>query len=174
MIIKSTNNSPAWLRLFGLIYFLISFVINLSALFWIYKLETINCKCSENFMREYIKYFLTIMIPFQTVMFLYLQFYDLEIKSDILIGIWGLLSILNIANIIMSIVYITNLQNNECECSIDKRRTFYFWYKIAMVSLWSLLTIVMPILIIIFGLIWAFVYGIKTAKLSSSKSTSKS
>ena len=47
----------------SIILLFIILLININASMWIAKLEKINCACSDSFMRNYIKYFLFIMIP---------------------------------------------------------------------------------------------------------------
>ena len=38
-------------------------IINISALMWLQKLEELDCACSEHWMRNYIKYYLYVIIP---------------------------------------------------------------------------------------------------------------
>lgn len=174
MIIHEASHLPQWVRILGLLFFMISTSINISTLFWIHKLSRIDCKCSEDYKREYIKYFLTIIIPIQTAIFIYLQFYSWELKSNFVIGAYATFALLNITNVVMSIWYIYNLQKQECECSEAKIRTFYYWYKVAMVILWFIFTFLLPILLMIAAVLTMLYYGTKIEKPFSSKNISKS
>jgi len=42
---------------------IVAIIINVNALVWLNKLETIKCECSGHWMREYIKYYLYVAIP---------------------------------------------------------------------------------------------------------------
>jgi hypothetical protein len=53
------------------IYVIISLIvigINLSGLFWIDKLEKIDCKCSAHWKRDYIKYYLYCLLTLQFIL----------------------------------------------------------------------------------------------------------
>ena len=174
MIIREASYYPQWARILGLLFFMISSAVNISTLFWIHRLSKIDCKCSEDYKREPIKYFLTIIIPVQIAMFIYLQFYSWVLKSDFVIGAYATFTLLNITNVVMLLWYIYNLQKQECKCSEAKIRTFYYWYKIAMMTIWFIITFLIPILIIIASFLTILYYGIKTGKPFSSKNISKS
>jgi hypothetical protein len=127
--------------------------INIYAINWIHKLEDIpECKCSNNWMRTYIKYYLYIIIPFSIIMLLvniYLSFNNLSTISgkvnlyksmntsvffDIYLFFVAIVSIAAFINMIISIIFINKLKEINCECSEDVRREIYYIYNIVLAS----------------------------------------
>jgi len=146
-----------WVKSFRLIISIISIlfslaaiIINISAILWIYKLENIDCKCSNNWMRTYIKYYLLVIIPIMVISILtnlYL-FINNIIYSDIKNNLFTYKNIINIYiffvaflnifgffNIIISIIFINKLKEINCECSEDIKREVYYIYNIILASL---------------------------------------
>ena len=130
--------------LFSIVLGLIALIINVNAILWVYKLEAIpECKCSDNWMRTYVKYYLLVVIPFMIVMLLinaYLYSVGLG-PSDITSGLYtmfrmfyGLVNFLGFINIIITIIFINRLKEMNCECSEDIRREIYFIYNIILAS----------------------------------------
>ena len=127
--------------LFAIFLGLLGLIINIYALVWIFKLEEIpECKCSESWMRTYIKYYLHASIPIMIIttlinMYLYsnsLTQADLANNSlftayRIFVGFVGLFGF---ANIVIAIVFINKLKEINCECSEDIKREIYFIYNI--------------------------------------------
>ena len=159
--IPGTQVSPrsSQMKSYGLIFIilgLIAITINISAILWIYKLENIDCKCSNNWMRIYIKYYLLIIIPIMVITLfinVYLYFNNLEysdIKSNLLslyFFIIGGFNIFGFLNIIISIIFINKLKEINCDCSEDIKREVYYIYNIIMASL-ICLTILMILMTI--------------------------
>ena len=128
-------------------------IINIYAINWIHKLEDIpECKCSNNWMRTYIKYYLYVIIPFTIIMLLlnfYLSFTNLStissrvnlynsVNTSIFFNLYMLfVVIINIAafiNMIISIIFINKLKEINCECSEDVRREIYYIYNVVLAS----------------------------------------
>ena len=140
--IKSTT------LLFAILIGLIALVINVYAIIWIYKLESTDCKCSNSWMRLYIKYYLHVLIPVMSISLLiniYLYFNDLTYR-DLTSGLFsfyrlfaGLVNLLGFLNIIISIIFINKLKEINCECSEDVKREVYFIYNIILASIISLI-----------------------------------
>lgn len=134
--------------LFAILIGLIALVINVYAIIWIYKLESIDCKCSNSWMRLYIKYYLHVLIPVMSISLLiniYLYFNNLTYR-DITSGLFrfyrlfaGLVNFLGFLNIIISIIFINKLKEINCECSEDIKREVYFIYNIVLASIISLI-----------------------------------
>lgn len=134
--------------LFAIVIGLIALVINVYAIIWIYKLETIDCKCSNSWMRLYIKYYLHVLIPVMSISLLintYLYINDLTYR-DISSGLFsfyrlftGIVNFLGFLNIIISIIFINKLKEINCECSEDIKREVYFIYNIVLASIISLI-----------------------------------
>ena len=142
--------------IFNIILGLIGISINISAILWIYKLENIDCKCSNNWMRIYIKYYLHVIIPIMVIsllMHVYLFVNNMvytDIRSNLLslyFFIIGGFNIFGFLNIIISIIFINKLKEINCDCSEDIKREVYYIYNIIMASL-ICLTILMLLMTI--------------------------
>lgn len=142
--------------IFNILIGLIAIPINISAILWIYKLENIDCKCSNNWMRIYIKYYLHVIIPIMVIsllMHVYLFINNMiytDIKSNLLslyFFIIGGFNIFGFLNIIISIIFINKLKEINCDCSEDIKREVYYIYNIIMASL-ICLTILMLLMTI--------------------------
>ena len=136
--IKSTT------LLFGTILGFIGLIINVYAIIWIYKLETIDCKCSNSWMRMYIKFFLHVIIPVMVVqMLVNIYLYSNNMSQNDITGemftlykmIVGFVNILGFLNIVISIIFINKLKEMNCECSEDIQREVYFIYNIVLASI---------------------------------------
>ena len=115
---------------FILIVFSIAVGISLVALTWIHKLEEISCKCSEDFKRDYIKYFLYIYIGLYTVAafssILQLSGYRYKINTTLFKIFKIIFYIASLLNSIFAIIYIYRLKEIDCKCSEDVRREIYY------------------------------------------------
>ena len=121
---------------------IIVLIINVNALLWINKLDTMNCACSESYMRSYIKYYLYFIIVINSVdiiLFMYLYSNNislLELTSNSLYNIYTsfklIFSIFSIINIVIVIIFINKLKELNCECSEDIRREIYWIYNIIL------------------------------------------
>jgi hypothetical protein len=130
--------------LFATILGFIGLIINVYAIIWIYKLETIDCKCSDTWMRMYIKFFLHVIIPVMVIQMLvniYLYSNNMsanDITNDMFTlykMIVGFVNILGFLNIVISIIFINKLKEMNCECSEDIQREVYFIYNIVLASI---------------------------------------
>lgn len=130
--------------IFSMIFGITALVINVNAILWVYKLEAIpECKCSDNWMRTYVKYYLLVVIPFMIVMLLIqLYLYTAGLgHNDITSSLYtmfrmfyGLVNFVGFINIIITIIFINRLKEMNCECSEDVRREIYFIYNIILAS----------------------------------------
>lgn len=140
----ASSQTKSNVLIFGIIISLIALIINVNAIIWVYKLEAIpECKCSDNWMRTYVKYYLLIVIPVITIMLfinIYLYSNGLgpnEINSSLYTMFrmfYGLVNFLGFINIIITIIFINRLKEMNCECSEDVRREIYFIYNIILAS----------------------------------------
>jgi hypothetical protein len=130
-------------QLFGIFSGIIALVINVYAVMWIYRLEEIDCKCSNSWMRLYIKYYLHVVIPVMVIsMFINIYLYSNSLMPrDITNGIFvfyrvfvAFVNFLGFLNIIISIIFINKLKEINCECSEDIKREVYFIYNIVLAA----------------------------------------
>ena len=119
---------------------IIVLIINVTALMWINKLDTMNCVCSESYMRTYIKYFLyfnIVVISIDILLNIYIYFNNisiLEFDNNFLYKIYkairGIFFIFSLINVVIVIIFINKLKEINCECSEDIRREIYWVYNI--------------------------------------------
>ena len=129
---------------------IIAITINCMALMWLQKLEDINCKCSENWMHIYIKYFLYAYFIFLLISFLinaYLFLSNTGYSDSQLYSMFRILMLVfngfGIVNIIISIIYISELKKINCECSEDVRREIYWYYNIVRIIFICLMILIL-------------------------------
>jgi hypothetical protein len=134
---------------------------------WIKNLEDISCECSENWMRDYIKYFLIsyfvvniinflLSIYINTIknkegLFMSLIKYPLYIMWNVIIMVYLLFAFINIFVVIS---YIQKLKDVNCECSEDLKREIYWYYNIiiaSIIALVILLSLIAGISTVFFG-----------------------
>lgn len=115
-------------------FLLIAFAIGISitTLTWIHKLEDTMCKCSQDFKRDYIKYFLYVYIVF--LLFILSEHYIKYDKTaaSVIKLVKTLMIIALIVNTIFAIIYITDLKG--CKCSEDVRREIYYYLNIIYIA----------------------------------------
>ena len=144
LIAKSVGNTVRSFLIFNVIIGIIILIINVYAILWIHKLDTINCACSESYMRSYIKYYLYVFIPFiciDILMSIYILTSNLSILDfsnntlyNIYRNIRAVFSIFTIINIVIVIIFINKLKEINCECSEDIVREVYWIYNIVLAS----------------------------------------
>jgi len=145
---QSSNQSGT--ILFSIVIWIIALIINVYALVWIMKLEAIpECKCSDNWMRLYIKYFLHVYIPIliiSIILYVYLYLSGLAPNDLNNNGVFvayrmfvGIVGLFGFANMIIAIVFINKLKEINCECSEDVKREIYFIYNIVLASFMAII-----------------------------------
>jgi hypothetical protein len=142
--LSPSSSMKSAILLFAIILGFIGLIINVYAVIWIYKLETIDCKCSNSWMRMYIKFFLHVIIPVMVIQILtniYLYSNNMS-QNDITNEMFnlykmivGLVNILGFINVVISIIFINRLKEMNCECSEDIQREVYFIYNIVLASI---------------------------------------
>ena len=162
LIVKSVGNTIRNFLILNVIIGIVILVINVYAILWIHKLDTINCACSESYMRTYIKYYLYVSIPFiciDILMSLYLLTSNtsiLDLANNTLYNIYrnirAVFSIFTIVNMVIVIIFINKLKEINCECSEDIVREVYWIYNIVLACY-----LLIAFLIIIVSVIMMFI-----------------
>ena len=147
----------------SLIIGIVILTINVYAILWINKLDTINCACSESYMRTYIKYYLYVFIPMICIDILinvYLLAFNvsiLDLVNNTLYNIYKnirtVFTIFSIINIVIVIIFINKLKEINCECSEDIVREVYWIYNIVLASYIGIVVLlaIMAIMILMFS-----------------------
>ena len=162
LIVKSAGNTIRNFLILNVIIGIVILVINVYAILWIHKLDTINCACSESYMRTYIKYYLYVFIPFiciDILMSLYILTSNtsiLDLANNTLYNIYrnmrAVFSIFTIVNIVIVIIFINKLKEINCVCSEDIVREVYWIYNIVLACY-----LLIAFLIIIVSVIMMFI-----------------
>ena len=158
--ISNRTASSTFSEVISIILLIIILLININASIWIAKLEKINCACSDNFMRNYIKYFLFVMIPIiiiQICVAIYVYFNVSYVKSAnisatilmIFVFLKFVFGIFYIINICIAIIYINRLKELNCECSEDIRREVYWIYNIILAAILCIFILMLIVLVLI-------------------------
>lgn len=161
LVAKSVGNTIRNFLMLNVIIGIVILVINVYAILWIHKLDTINCACSESYMRTYIKYYLYVFIPFiciDILMSLYILTSNtsiLDLANNTLYNIYrnirAVFSIFTIVNIVIVIIFINKLKEINCVCSEDIVREVYWIYNIVLACY-----LLIALLIIIVAVIMMF------------------
>jgi len=134
---------PIYAFIIGIIISIAIFLINLYAIMWIYKLEKIECACSDSWMRTYIKYYLHVLIPVQAIsllmnIYLYstnnMKMLHQNSYLNTYVNFTKIISLFGVFNIFVVIVFINKLKEINCECSEDIKREVYWIYNIIQLS----------------------------------------
>ena len=165
--VQSSSKSTA--LLLAITSGIIALIINVYALVWIMKLEAIpECKCSDTWMRLYIKYYLHVYIPVLIIsMLLNIYLYSTGLlATDLTSGIFvayriftGVVVFFGFLNMIIAIMFISKLKEMNCECSEDIKREIYFIYNIILASLMAL-----TILLVLMAVPVGFIIGANMKK----------
>jgi len=135
---------PLYVFIIGIIFTIAVFLINIYAIIWIYKLEKIECACSDSWMRTYIKYYLHVLIPIQAIsllmnVYLYstnnMKMLNQNSFLNAYVNFTKIISLFGVVNIFVVIVFINKLKEINCECSEDIKREVYWIYNIIQLSI---------------------------------------
>lgn len=142
---------------------IISIAINIMGFVWIKNLEDISCECSENWMRDYIKYFLISYFIINIInLLLSIYINSIKNKEGVFIsfiknplyimwtGILMVYLLFAFINIFVVIAYVQKLKDINCDCSEDIKREIYWYYNIIMASILALYILLAFILFISF------------------------
>jgi hypothetical protein len=130
--------------------------IHVFALMWLQKLESTSCKCSANWKRDYIKYFLYVYFVFvalQLVAFLATGKQLIQSESSFVRLLVMLFNIFAFVNAFVVIFYVKELKDANCECSEDIKREVYYYWNIVYLALWAL-AVLIALVAFIMGMIF--------------------
>ena len=131
---------------FKSLFFLVNVSILIIIIYYLKKLEMIDCKCALNFKHHYIFYFSFISLFYALMNF---AFSSSKIYKIFVLFIAIPLMIGSIINIIFTIQYVNDLKNKKCECSESIYREIMYIVAILRASV-LILTILLLISFFIF------------------------
>jgi len=114
--------------------------------------KNIECKCRNNYNKDYIKEWFMFLILLNTILLLFFilssyECYDIFMKENMNIMFILLIFIIQVIMMSRLFLYIRWLRD-ECECSYGNEQKFIYWYLLILFSI--VLTI---LLILIFSLL---------------------
>jgi len=135
-----------------LLTFFVIIGINIFTIFWILNLEKTLCKCSENWKRSFIKYYL--MMTTSLSIFINIYTYTTQEYIKLNMNLVFAFAILNIVNMILTVYYISDLIKDNCECSEDIIREIYYYQQLIyliIISLFAAMFVILMLLSLIFA-----------------------
>jgi len=116
----------------------ISFLVNLLIVNYVLKLEKITCECSEDWRRDYIKYYSLITIV-GIVVFTIVYVGNVTYSSQLFQFLSTVFSIFGFVNVYALFTYSQNIVINKCVCSKSWERTFIYYYSMVLIVLYLLM-----------------------------------
>jgi hypothetical protein len=107
-------------------------LINLVLFSYILKLEREKCKCSDNWMRDYIKYYTSILVILSLITLMVPVFLGEKTPKimkplTLVIRIVVLLATLVQVYVVFAYSQALNCKKKSCKCSKDWRGSFMYW-----------------------------------------------
>ena len=115
----------------NILMMMITILLNLLILNYVYNLEKNNCECSKDWRRDFIKYF-----TIASVIIVLLHFLIKKLPRAIVVPFSVLYSILGLVNIYALFTYSRNMINDSCQCSNSWERNFIYYYSMIIIILY--------------------------------------
>jgi hypothetical protein len=144
--------------IFLVVLFVAVITIHVLALLWLQKLETTSCKCSVNWKRDYIKYFLYayfIFVGLQLLSYAVTGKQLVESQSGLVKALVMLFNLFATINAFVAIFYVNELKQADCKCSDDVRREVYYYWNVVYLALWALVILLTIIMMIYLAILFA-------------------
>jgi hypothetical protein len=119
--------------------FVFNVIIASCIIYYLKRLETINCKCALNFKHQYIFYFTCINLFFALINF---AFGTISIVRFVMLFVSIPLVIAAIINIVYTIQYVNELKKNDCACSESFYRELMYILAIINACAWIILILI--------------------------------
>ena len=119
---------------------LIVIVIHILILAYVINLERYNCECSNNWKRDFIKYFTMILIAINVIVLFVPQIK--RSRNKLLMLLLGLLAFVNLFNIAILLIYYIELSSKQktgCGCSVNWKQHIMLFPVIALAVLYVFL-----------------------------------
>ncbi len=157
----------------GLLIVLIVLLINILIVNYVRKLERITCDCSENWKRDYVKYYslVTVVLTCLIVLVpLFLQLTNIKYNISNFLGnrlvviISYLYTLFGILNVYSLFTYSQQIVLSRCDCSHSWERTFMYYYSMLIMSLYIFLASFVLITVLCCGQLTVDLKSIKNIK----------
>jgi hypothetical protein len=150
---------------------LLPIIIQLAILFlfiyffvYIYKLEKVDCGCSEDWRRNFLKYYFAVIIGLVVISMFITPFVGKIIPENYYFIIKIIITIINITYIFITFQYIRKLKEEKCKCSEGQARTALEFFNYMQIIL---------VVILLIGMIDVMFALTKLKNLSEVKHNSK-
>ena len=118
----------------------LSMVLTGLILYYLKNLETIGCKCAMNYKRTYIMSYHIFSLAFGAASLLSgNRLAEYIVESRYAIPFVSVLVIAIITNVVFTLMYIQELEKDNCECSESVLRTMMYILSLISAATWSLL-----------------------------------
>ena len=84
---------------------------------YIFKLETVGCECAKDWRRDYIQYYLLLLIVYVVVLLCVMTMGDMRTMVMINLRITVIMFILGVCFIVFTLQYVHRLKTIKCKCS---------------------------------------------------------
>jgi hypothetical protein len=123
---------------------LVTVAINAYILNYLLNLEKSECECSDNWQRDYIKYYSVVAITVASILVLLMAsgFKLPRALNNLLSVVSYLLRFFTLINVFVLYNYSTNLVLKDCKCSENTARTFMKYYSMVVIGLMVLAILV--------------------------------
>ena len=166
----------------GLLILLIVLLVNILIVNYVRKLERVSCDCSQNWKRDYIKYYslVTVIVTvFIALIPLFLQLANVKynvtkfLSNKFVVLISYLYTLFGIANVYALFTYSQQIVLSRCDCSHSWERTFMYYYSMLIMSLYVFLASFVLITVICCGQLNIDLESIKNIKKNVKNITNR-
>ena len=166
----------------GLLIILIVLLVNILIVNYVRKLERVTCDCSQNWKRDYVKYYslVTVILTVSIALVpLFLQLSNVKynvtkfLANKFVVLISYLYTFFGIINVYSLFTYSQEIILSRCDCSHSWERTFIYYYSMLVMSLYVFLASFVLITVMCCGQINLDLDSIKNIKKNVRKLTGK-
>jgi hypothetical protein len=117
--------------------------------------KNVECKCRNNFNKEYLKEWFMFVILLNTSYFIFFllsnyECYDIFMKEYINVIFLFLIFVIQIIMLIRLFIYVRWLKN-ECKCSYGNEEKLIYWYLLILFTIFLTLLLLIIFLLLIIG-----------------------
>lgn len=122
---------------------ILGIVLQLLILRYLLTLEKIGCKCAMDWRRDYIMFYLGLLIVFSLV--------NLFLTPDVIPLLQSSMFVLGVLNVVFVLQYVHRLKKEKCECSASVYREVMYILAVINAFLYALILLLLVIALFSFG-----------------------
>jgi hypothetical protein len=120
---------------------------------YIFKLESTGCECAKDWRRDYIQYYLMLLIVYVVVQICVLTMGDLAAVIRMNMHLTAIMLVLGILFVVFTLQYVHRLKKIKCKCSEDTARNVLQLVAIIDAVIFSIGALHLIIGLVVFGVI---------------------